>query len=137
MKIDFIKKVKSYKDICKIIGIDPAVTPDVTVYHERDKEAAVSMFRLWNANRAAWGDEEIDWNDWNQRKYEIWADLRDEAGSGSGFSFVGCDCDDGASAVSSHIATKKLPSTDLASWQKIKRIKNGRWYPVLVEKTTG
>lgn len=98
-----ILETKSYEDICIMLNIDPNLKPDVSAYHDRDKDAAVSMFRLWNANRAAWGDIEIDWNDWYQRKYQVWANLYDEAGSGAGFSYNGYDYDDGFSIVGARL----------------------------------
>ena len=73
--------------MCKLIGVNPELKPDVAAYSDRNKDAAVSMFRLWNANEAAWGKTVIDWNNYEQRKYTIWADLYDEAGSGSGFAY--------------------------------------------------
>lgn len=106
--MDFIKKVNSYKDICKILNIDPDLKPDVSAYHERDKDAAVSLFRLWNANRAAWGDEIIDWDNYSQRKYEIWCDLRAASGSGVGFSFIVFDYDCSGSDVGARLVWPSL-----------------------------
>lgn len=70
-KINFKSEVNSYEDICKILSIDPNLKPDVSVYNEEDKEAAISMFRLWKANKTAWNGEVIDFNNNNQKKYEI------------------------------------------------------------------
>lgn len=93
--MNFIKEVTSYAEMCKLIGVDPELKPDVSTYSDRNKDAAVSMFRLWNANEAAWWKTVIDWNNYEQRKYTIWADLYDEAGSGSGFAYnvYYYDCD--------------------------------------------
>lgn len=85
--MNFIEEITSYADMCKLIGVNPELKPDVSAYSDRNKDAAVSMFRLWNANEAAWGNVVIDWNDDDQRKYTIWADLYDAAGSGVGFAF--------------------------------------------------
>jgi len=109
--MNFLEEVKTYDDMCKLIHVDPKLTPDVTAYKERNKAAAVSMFRLWNANEAAWGNVEIDWNDWDQRKYEIWCDLSDEAGSGSGFSYIGYVYDYDCSTVGARLV---WPSLEIA-----------------------
>jgi hypothetical protein len=56
--MNFRSEVNSYEDICKILNIDPNL--------EQDKEAPASMFRLWKANKAAWNDEVIDFNNFDQ-----------------------------------------------------------------------
>lgn len=105
-----ILETQNYTDICSILGIDPAVTPDVSVYHDRDKEAAISNFRLWNANRAAWESigEEIDFNNRNQKKYEVYAWLHDDAGSGSGFSYYVFSCGYVGSGVGARLCWPSL-----------------------------
>lgn len=91
VKMNFIEEVNSYEDICAIINKDPNLMPDVSVYDDEDKEAAISMYRLWNANKAAWNGEVIDWNNYDQDKIEVWCYLSDAAGSGSGFACYGND----------------------------------------------
>ncbi|MBB2149156.1 hypothetical protein [Pedobacter gandavensis] len=101
--MNFIEEVKSYEDICKILNLDPNLEPDVSAYDDEDKDAAVSIFRLWKANKAAWNGEVIDWNNFSQRKYEVWCDLSDEAGSGSGFSSFDYFYDHGCSFVGARL----------------------------------
>jgi len=84
--MNFKSEVNSYEDICRILNIDPDLEPDVSVYDEEDKEAAISIFRLWKANKVAWNTEVIDFNI-DQPRYEIYCDLSDEAGSGLGFAY--------------------------------------------------
>lgn len=84
----FKSEVNSYEDICRILNIDPDLEPDVSAYDEEDKEAAISMFKLWKANKAAWNGEAIDFNKY-QSQYEIYCDLSDEADSGFGFAYYG------------------------------------------------
>lgn len=88
--MNFKSEVNSYDDICKILHIDPDLEPDVSAYDEKDRAAAVSMFRLWNANKAAWNGEVIDFNNFDQKKYEVLCYLHDEADSGLGFAYRIC-----------------------------------------------
>lgn len=111
--MNFIEEVNSYEDICKILNIDPNVKPDTSAYDNEDRSAAVSLFRLWKASKAAWKAEKkvIDWNDWEQKKYSIWAELSDDAGSGSGFSSFGYYCVDDYSSVGARLV---FPSLEIA-----------------------
>lgn len=84
--MNFKSEVNSYEDICKILGIDPDLEPDVSAYDEEDKEAVISIFRLWKANKVAWNGEVIDFNIY-QPRYEIYCDLNNEAGLGLGFAY--------------------------------------------------
>lgn len=90
-KMNFKSEINSYEDICKILSIDPNLKPDVSVYDEEDKEAAISIFRLWKANKVAWGDEVIDFNNDEQEKYEIRFYLEDYDVSDWGSEFYRCD----------------------------------------------
>lgn len=81
--MNFKDEVNSYEDICKILNIDPNLKPEVSAYDIEDRKAAISMFRLWNANKAAWNGEVIDFNNDDQDKYEIRFYLEGEAGPGS------------------------------------------------------
>lgn len=111
--MNFKKEINSYEDLCKILGIDPELKPDVSAYDDEDKAAAVSMFRLWKASKASWKFEKkvIDWNNPNQRKWSNYARLDDAAGSGSGFSFDASHFDDAYSYVSSRLT---FPSKEIA-----------------------
>lgn len=88
--MDFKSEVNSYEDVCKILNIDSDLKPDVSVYAEEDKEAAISMFRLWKANKVAWNGEIIDIDNFEQDKYEVQFFLDDEAGLGLGFAYKIC-----------------------------------------------
>lgn len=89
--MNFKSEVNSYEDICKILHIDPDLEPDVSAYGDKDKAAAVSMFRLWNANKAAWSGEVIDFNNDNQEKYEVRFYMPDESDSGLSPEYFICD----------------------------------------------
>jgi hypothetical protein len=102
------KQVKSYQDVAKILNIDPNNLPDVSAYADQDKEAATAIFKLWNASRAAWGDIKIDWDNYSQRKYYGWFDLRASAGSGSGFACDDYDCAYGYSHVGARLVFPSL-----------------------------
>lgn len=79
-----ILEVTSWEDICKILDRDPNLLPDTSAYDEDDKAAAIAEFKIWMISKSAWKSEGkvIDWNDWDQEKWQPWFDL-----SGSGFSF--------------------------------------------------
>ncbi|MDQ0594389.1 hypothetical protein QFZ37_002758 [Chryseobacterium ginsenosidimutans] len=113
--ISFKSEINSYEDICKILNIEPDLTPDISAYVEEHREAAISMFRLWKANKVAWNGETIDFNNYNpnvyQNKYEVMCNLSDEAGGGSGFVYFSCSNAGGYSAVGARFL---WPSTTTA-----------------------
>ncbi|GEN70840.1 hypothetical protein [Chryseobacterium lathyri] len=108
-------EVNSYEDICKILNIDPDLEPDVSAYTMEDKEAAISMFRLWKANKAVWNGEVIDFNNYDrniyQHKYEVMCNLSDEAGGGEGFTYSSCSSTGDYSAVGARLL---WPGTTIA-----------------------
>ena len=107
---DFIKKVNSWEDVCKILIRDPNNLPDVSAYDEEDKAAAIASFKLWMISKASWGKVKIDYDNYNQRKYYGWFDMRSAAGSGSGFSFGVYLYVDGYSAVGARLS---FPSKEI------------------------
>lgn len=111
--MNFKEEVNSYEDLCKILNVDPELKPDVSAYDEEDKAAAVSLFRLWKASKAAWKFEKkvIDWNNRNQWKWSNYARLDDAAGSGSGFSFGDSACGLVYSGVGARLT---FPSDEIA-----------------------
>ncbi|REC78594.1 hypothetical protein DRF60_09100 [Chryseobacterium elymi] len=113
--MNFKSEINSYGDICKILNIDPDLKPDVSTYAEEDREAAISMFRLWKANKAVWNGEVIDFNNCDrneyQQKYEVMCNLSDEAGGGSGFTYSSCSSAGDYSAVGARLL---WPNTTVA-----------------------
>ncbi|MDP9959500.1 hypothetical protein [Chryseobacterium lathyri] len=113
--MNFKSEINSYEDICKILNIDTDLEPNVSAYAEEDREAAISMFRLWKANKAVWNGEVIDFNNYDrnvyQHKYEVMCTLNDGAGGGSGFAYSSCSNAGDYSAVGARLL---WPSTTIA-----------------------
>lgn len=113
--VNFKSEINSYEDICNILTVDPDLEPDVSAYAKEDREAAISMFRLWKANKAVWNGEIIDFNNYDrnvyQHKYEAMCHLSDEAGGGEGFAYSSCSSAGDYSAVGARLL---WPDTTIA-----------------------
>lgn len=70
--MDITKKVKSFEDACKALGIKP-VLPVVDGCHEKDKKSIIAYYKLSIITRALNEGWEPDWTDRTQYKYFVWA----------------------------------------------------------------
>ncbi|WP_343322304.1 hypothetical protein [Sphingobacterium multivorum] len=87
-----MKHLATFEAAAKTIGLDPAQLPIVSHLPEQMQKAPVALFKLSVISAAAWQKEgvQINWNDWSQKKYFAWWDMRskdESVGSASGFSF--------------------------------------------------
>lgn len=102
------EKVKSYEDVCKIKGIDPVKSlpfPEATTDEEKAINGFTRITRTIEVLNEGW---KPDWNNWDERKYYPWFDLKtnEGAGSGVGFSFNGYYFDHSLSSVGSRLVLK-------------------------------
>jgi len=107
-------KVKTYADICQIDGVDPVQSlpyPSAT----NSEEIAVNSFaKAIRINRVLNEGWQPDWNNWDETKYYPWFDMRDNAGSGSGFSYDDYDSDCTYSDVSARLVFKTRALAEFA-----------------------
>jgi hypothetical protein len=82
------KHLESFESACAFLGIEP-VLPIVEGIEENQGKALISVHKLSTITSAAWkhAGVEIDWSNYNQRKFVPFFDLE---GSPSGFSFSDC-----------------------------------------------
>lgn len=84
-----MKKIKSFEDACKALGIDPTKLPEVSMLPEQHRNAVVAYYKLFIIAQALNEGWEPNWNDTDEWKYYPWFDVEaDESNtSGSGLSF--------------------------------------------------
>lgn len=83
---DITDKVKSFKDACKVLGMD-AVLPDVSVIPKEDQKAIIDYYKVIIIARALNGDWTADWEDSSQKKWYPWFKMK----SGFGLSDTAYD----------------------------------------------
>jgi len=76
--------LESFEAAAKFLGYDPTIKPVVTGLPEKHAQNVISGYELDVISEAAWKgeDKEIDWTDWNQRKYYAWWDMSASSPSG-------------------------------------------------------
>lgn len=83
-----MKKVTSYEHACEILKRDPEAKIDVSKIRVRDQKAFMSLFELTviiEANNFINNQFTVDWANWNQYKYSVWADVVEDKKKPSGF----------------------------------------------------
>ncbi len=80
-------KIKSFKDACKKVGIQP-ILPEVSMLPEKHQKSIIAFYKLTIIIQAMNNGWEPDWNDDNQLKYYAYffVDANDDMPSGSGLS---------------------------------------------------
>jgi hypothetical protein len=79
------KKVKTFEDACKVLGLNPEHLPVVENLPEKDRKSIVAYYKLIIITRALNEGWEPDWLDYNQRKYWPWFSY---GGAAAGFAFA-------------------------------------------------
>lgn len=101
----------SWEEICQIKGIDPNHLPDVSLYPDNHKLAAIATFKWYHILDVLNTDTETkelwkpDWANWNERKYINWFDMSAE-GEVAGFGFFDTLYDSTRTDASSHLYFK-------------------------------
>ncbi|MGE0636013.1 MAG: hypothetical protein AB7G44_03490 [Bacteroidia bacterium] len=103
-----MKKIKSFEDACKALGIDPTKLPEVSMLPEQHRNAIIAYYKLFIIAEALNEGWKPNWNDSDEWKYYPWlwvtADADNTAGSGLSFSdFV---CTNSISSVGSRLCFK-------------------------------
>lgn len=108
------KKIKSFEDAAKILGMDPKSLPGVEGLPEKHASAVVSNYKLWIISEAFWKGTKLDWTNSSQYKYFPWFWMNDTPfSSGSGFSFSVYDSDDSRTRVGSRLC---FPTREIAEY---------------------
>lgn len=82
-----MKKITSFDDACKALGISNAL-PDVSALPEKQRKAIVAHYQLVIIAEALNEGWKPNWNDWNEWKYYPWFKMGKEGASpGVGFSY--------------------------------------------------
>lgn len=83
-----MKKIKSFEDACKKLGLDPTKLPDVSMLPDKHQKAIIAFCKLIIIVEAINNGWTPNWNDHNQWKYYAWFGIEasEEKQSGSGFS---------------------------------------------------
>jgi hypothetical protein len=84
-KTDITEQVKTFKDACKILGLDPENLPIVEHLPEKDRRSIIAYYKLTIIIRALNEDWEPDFSDQNQLKYWNWLYIEDH-GAPAGFA---------------------------------------------------
>jgi len=108
-----LENIKTYEDICKIDNVDPVASLPIQNATTPEDIAINSFAKVLRINRVLNEGWVPDWNNWDEYKYYPWFDMRDKAGSGSGFSYDDCNYDGGRSTVGSRLVLK---TRDLAKF---------------------
>lgn len=78
------KTIKTFKDACKKVQVDPATLPDTSMVLEEFKKAIINCYKLFIIYKAINNGWTPEWSDFSQYKYYPWFKV---LSSGSGFDF--------------------------------------------------
>jgi len=83
-----MKKIKTFADACKKLGLDPNKLPDVSLLPEKHQKSIIAFFKLIIIVEAINNGWTPNWNNSNQYKYYawFWVEASEQQPAGSGFS---------------------------------------------------
>ena len=81
-----MKKIKTFEDACKALGISSDIKIDVSQLSESEQKYFIANYKLMIIARALNAGWIPDWNNSSERKWYPWFRM-----SGFGFSFSDCD----------------------------------------------
>ena len=101
VKFDF-RTIKTFKDACTKLELDPAQLPDVSLIPEEFRKPIINAYKLMIIYKAINDGWVPDWNSRDQYKYFPWYGVLS-----SGFGFSGSDyyCAYASTAVGSRLCT--------------------------------
>jgi hypothetical protein len=83
--LSITKKVKTFEDACKVLGLNPENLPIVENLPEKDRKSIIAYYKLTIIIRALNEGWEPDFSDWNQTKYWNWFYV-ETTGASAGFA---------------------------------------------------
>ena len=90
-KVSITEKIKTFKDACEVLGLDPNQLPVVEHLQEKDRQSIVAYYKLTIIIRALNEGWEPDWLDHGQWKYWNWFYI-DNDGVTAGFGYAASTC---------------------------------------------
>lgn len=108
-----MEHIKTFEAACKVLGIDPAILPNVDGLDESRAKAQIAIYKLDIISEASWkhAGKQLDWSNPNQYKYYPWFRM---SGSGSGFSCDDFDYDLSLSFVGSRLVYPDSETAEFA-----------------------
>lgn len=97
--MDITKKIKSYEDACKVLGLNPENQPCVDSVSEKDRNSIIAYHKLIVIVRALNEGWEADFSNHDQYKYWNWLWV-DTAG------FVSADTTNAASSADALLGSR-------------------------------
>lgn len=82
--MDTTKKIKSFEDACKALGLNPESLPVVANLPEKDRKSIIAYYKLTIIIRALNEGWLPDWTDSNEYKYFNWFYI-----DSAGFAYAG------------------------------------------------
>jgi hypothetical protein len=92
------KKIKTYEDACKKLGIDPKKVPIVSGISKIHREAIAAHYKIVIIAQALNDGWQPNWNDFSEYKYYPWFNVKATAKNTAG---SGLSCDDYVNARTS------------------------------------
>ncbi len=105
--------IKTYKEACEKLGLNPNNLPDVSTLPEEHQEAIIAHYALIIIAEALNEGWKPNWGDSNEYKYYPYFDMR----SGGSFDDADCDCWDSDSYVGSRLCFKSQELAEYAGKQ--------------------
>lgn len=109
-----MKKIKTFEDACKALGLDPSKLPDVSALPEKHMNSIIAYFKLVIIAEALNQGWEPDWSDEDECKYYPWFWMDQP---GSGFSYFGSDYSYSSSIVGSRLCFQTRELAEYAGKQ--------------------
>ena len=106
-----MKKIKSFEDACNALGI-LEIVPDFSTFPEKYRKAMYAHYKLMVITEALNEGWTPNWDDWEERKYYPWFDMRSSASGG--LSFDVCDYWSTTSLVGSRLCFKNRELAEYA-----------------------
>lgn len=110
--MEVLQVLESFETAAEFLGRDPKVLPGVEGLTEAEAKDTIGNFKLGILSQASWKavEEKLDWDNYDQRKWSAWWDMRKQVSSGVGLSFRDCGYDHASSAVG---ARRVFPTRDI------------------------
>jgi hypothetical protein len=86
-KESIVKKIKTFEDACRFLGLDSKNLPIVKLLPEKDWRSIIAYYKLIVITRALNEEWEPDFSDWEQYKYWNWFYMADGAAAGFVYAF--------------------------------------------------
>ena len=103
-----LKELTTYEAICKVDGVDPVQSLPFPNFSSEEEKAVNEVAKNFRTVRVLNGGWTPDWDNWDERKWTLWFDMRSASAGGSAawFSLYGVDLGHECSYVGSRLVFK-------------------------------